>query len=357
MNVKEAREWLDVLWSEVLTSGSNKPDAEVDRLVSSKVVSIRYAVLTQLLGKVADPTRSLLFFQLGEKEVGAWDARSFCASVIVPWVSDNHDVLGTSAEPYASKPLRRKRLERDAPNIRDKTEWAALYDFFAPLDRASDDKLEKAVRRCLGSVARRLSLQSFKYQIPIRVSLPNLCNAVESFLSKPSGGSRTLSVVAAMMQVLGDGLSIFTRVESQGINEADAASGAPGDIMCYDETDNMVLAVEVKDRDLTLSDVRSSTRKVRESDDTLSNLLFATPGIRDQESSKIHESMTAAWASGLNIYQVDIIDLTKYIFVLLPEEWRPVFLRQIGKELDRRGDHEHRHAWHRLLSALGEQTV
>ena len=321
-------------------------------MVNSKVASIRYAVLTQLLGKIADSTRSLMFFQLGEQEEGAWDARSFSVSVIVPWVSENHDVIGTSAEPYASKPLRRLRLERDGANIRDKSEWAGLYDFLAPLDTAQIEDLEAVFKRCLASVARRLSGQSFKYQIPIRVSLPALRRTLEAFLREPSGGYRALAVAVAMMQVLGKGFSIFSHVESQGLNEADAASGAPGDVMCYDEAGNMLLAVEVKDRSLTLADVRSSSRKARESDDALSRLLFTTPGIKEQDRPVIYDSMTAAWASGLNIYQVDILDLATSTFVLLPEVWRPTLLRVIGEELNRRGNHEHRRAWHRLLSAL-----
>ena len=40
-------------------------------------------------------------------------------------------------------------------------------------------------------------------------------------------------VAAALMQVLGEGFSLFSRVESQGVNEADAATGVPGDVMCY----------------------------------------------------------------------------------------------------------------------------
>ena len=158
------------------------------------------------------------------------------------------------------------------------------------------------------------------------------------------------------MQVVGDGFSLFERVESQGLNEADVASGAPGDIMCYDDSNHMVLAVEVKDRALTLSDVRASTRKARESDAALSSLLFAAPGIRNRDETAIDNSVMTAWASGLNIYQIDIVDLAASTFSLLSEDWRPTLLRQIGKELDARGDHAHRRAWHDLLSTLGENA-
>lgn len=356
MDNAEAREWLDTAWSAALAAEATDPDPAIDRLVNSKVTSIRYAVITQLLGKVANPDRSLVYLQSGTDEPGAWNARSFCDSVVVPWVTENHDVIGTSSEPYASKPLRRLRLERDMPDVRNKAEWAALFDFFDPLDHATPVEAQKALTRCLESVARRLSGQTFKYQIPLRVSLPGLRQALETFLGESSGGFRPLAVTAAMMRVLGRGFSIFSRVTSQGVNEADAASGAPGDVMCYDEDDHMILAVEVKDRELTLSDVKAFTRKARESDKRLSNLLFAAPSIREREIDSIHDAVAAAWASGQNVYQMDIIDLAVAAFVLLSEEWRPELLREIGKELDDRGDHAHRKAWQDRLVALAEQN-
>ena len=356
MNNEQAREWLDRVWAKALNADDQTPDPEVDRLVNSGLVSIRYAVLTQLLGKIADRERSLLALQLGEGEAGAWDPRSFAAAVIVPWVAANNDVMGTSPDPYVNNPLRRPLLERDAPGRNKQDEWNALHDFLAPLDEASRKDVKVAFRRCLASVARRMAGQSFKYQIPVRVSLPDMLGTLDSFLAEPSGGFRALAVAAAMMTVLGEGFSLFTRIESQGLNEADAASGAPGDVVCFDDNDQMVLAVEVKDRELTLADVRSSTRKAREADAALTNLLFTTPGIKHQDRANIDESVAATWAAGMNVYQADILDLAASTFVLLAEDWRPALMRQIGDELDRRGDHRHRRSWRDLLSALGEKT-
>lgn len=349
MTPQETRQWLDAVWAEVLEAGQADPDAEVDRLVNSGLVSIRYAFVTQLLGKIADPARSLLAFQLGGQEAGAWDARSFCTAVVVPWVADNHGVMGASLDPYVNNPLRVPLLERDAPGRRYQAEWNALYDFLEPLDNAPPEEIKAAFRRCLASVARRLAGQAFRYQIPVRVSLPALCETLGAYLDEPSGGHRPLAVAAAMMRVLGDGFSIFARVEAQGLNEADAAGGAPGDVMCYGADGRMVLAVEVKDRALTLADVRGSTRKAREADIALTNLLFAVPAIGEPEAIAAAQG---EWAAGLNVYVVDIVDLAKATFVLMPEESRPTLLRAIGTELDDRGDHAHRRAWHDLLLGL-----
>ncbi len=352
----EARKWLDGAWVRVLESGLGEPDLEVDRLVNSRLVSIRYAVFTQMLGKIANAQRSLLSLQLGsERSPGSWDARSFCSSVIVPWVADNHDVLGNSPDPYVNNPLRRERLDEGTHQLRYKEEWDALVAFLAPLDVAGRIKLESAFIRCLESASRRLADQSFGYQVPIRVSLPQMIRVLKAFLAETSGGLRALVLTVAAMTVLGNAFSLFENVSSQGLNEADSLSGAPGDVMCMDSNGNIILAVEVKDRALTLSDVRNSTQKARTSADPFSNLLFASPRIREDERDSIRKNIETAWASGLNISQIDIIDLTNAAFSLLSESWRPKLLREIGAELDKRADHIHRRAWYDLLSSIGGQ--
>lgn len=353
MNNSESRAWLDAAWEQALAenaaSPATIPDGQIDELVNSGVSSIRYALITQLLGKIADPERSLMYLQSGSSTAGAWNARSFCDAVIVPWVSENQNVLGTSAEPYASKPLRRARLEREMPNVRDKKDWKLLFDFFDSLEKSNPQKLEQAMRGCLRAVARRLAAQSFKYEILLRISLPDLREILWEFLADSSGGLRPLVVATALMRIFGEGFSLFSRVESQGINEADAASGAPGDIMCHAEDGKILLAIEVKDRELTLTDTDASIRKSRQSGDSLSNLLFAAPRIRQHDRESIETSIQSAWATGLNIYHVDIVDFATHGLVLLDESWRPKFLREIGRELDTRGDPVHRRSWNEIL--------
>ena len=354
MDNSTIRKWLDAEWTEVLRIAESAPDPDMDQLVDSSIVSIRYALLTQILGKIADPSRSLLYLQSGKGEPGAWNARSFCDSVVVPWVAENHDVIGSSAEPYASKPLRRLRLSRDMSDVRNTNEWDRLVDLFESLEHVSPAELRKAYRRCLRALARRLSRQSFKYPIPLRISAAKTRETLQEFLSNQSGGLRPMVVATSLMQVLGESFGLFNKIESQGVNEADAASGLPGDIMCYDADDRLIMAVEVKDRNLTLTDVRSSTRKAQQADQKLSNLLFTAPGMVPSETVQIGEFMERAWASGLNLHRVDLLKLTMNSLMLLDEEWRPKLLRWIGNELDRRGEHSHRHAWYDILSRLAE---
>ena len=350
MTAQQARELLDQEWQEALAAGDAGEDPEIDALVNSRVVSIRYAVLTQILGKVADPSRNLLALQLGaSSEAGAWDARSFSTAVIVPWVTANQQVLGTSAEPYASKPLRRARLSRDMTDVRDKTQWRALVTLFESLEDAIPDELRTIFRRVLRSLARRLAQQSFIYPVPPRVSMNQLQAVLTGFLKEPSGGLRPLAVAAALFETLGKGFSLFSKVESQGVNEADAASGMPGDIMCYDDANQLCLAIEVKDTALTLAHVNASSLKMRQATSGLTSFIFAVPNISGPDAGPIEELVRREWASGVNLYTIDIQTLSQTAFTLLDETWRVQFIQAVGRELDARQNQAARKAWYDLL--------
>ena len=108
-------EILRSMWNDVLGNPAEAPDPTIDQLIRCPVVSIRYALLTQLLGKAVDESRDALSIQRGDAstadESGRWDARSFCSANVVPWVNESGQVLGTSPDPYVNNPLRRPRLD------------------------------------------------------------------------------------------------------------------------------------------------------------------------------------------------------------------------------------------------------
>ena len=351
MNNAGARKWLDDEWAAAMAANETKPDLEIDALANSNGVAVRYALVTQLLGKIADPSRNLNTVQLAAGETGAWNARSFSDAVVVPWVSDNQHVLGTSAEPYASKPLRRERIERNMPNVRYQADWNALVALFDCLESSDGEAVKEAFRRVLRSLVRRLASQTFGYAIPQRISLRRLQIILDAFLSSPSGGLRPLAITAALMRTVGGAFSLFSKVESQGINEADAASGIPGDVICYclDDPKRICLAIEVKDLELTLAHIDASSLKAKQADVGLANVLFTVPGVRAANCDYIAARIATEWASGMNIYVVSIRTLVDALFVLVDESWRVRLVREIGDELDARQDQSARRAWHDLL--------
>ena len=49
---EEIRRWLDEEWGKALQDHDPEPDDEIDALANANVNSIRYALVTQILGKI-----------------------------------------------------------------------------------------------------------------------------------------------------------------------------------------------------------------------------------------------------------------------------------------------------------------
>lgn len=359
MNNDALSRWLQERWCRVSNEAEQKDDPELDRLVNSRVKSIRYAALTQLLGKLADPSRDVLCLQRGEPDdaavAGRWDARSLCSKVVVPWDQENQSVLGGSADPYVNNPLRRPRLDVQLEALKNGADWEALVAF---LERASAEgtssALEGAINRYLRAVRRRLDSQVVHYGVPPRVSLDQLLYVLGHYLGPSSRGLRALAAATALFRILGTSLGQFS-VMSQGLNEADSATGAPGDILCIGKDGQTVMAVEVKDRPQTLVDVEAGIAKAQRAG--VSRLLFIVSGAVKKEAAAIRRRSVAAWAQGIDVHTTDLQTLARTSFVLLDEVWRPEFLSELGTELNRRNaPFGHRQALADLLSRLDKQA-
>lgn len=353
----EVKEWLLNAWEQVIGNMAKGPDPDMDILVDSNVVAIRYAIITQLLGKFADSRRDALCLQRGEAQgPGAdkrWDARSLCRHIVVPWVQGANNVLGTSADPYVSNPLRRPHLKEHL----GKANWIPLLNFLEEVEnRASPAFTEKQLRRCLHSIARRFSRLNIEYPIPNRISLSQTENIVSRFLQQGSGGEKPLIVATALMRAFNGRVSLFSRIESQKINQADVASGVPGDILCYrnqGDEEILQLAIEVKDRKLTITELDSTIGKARRSQ--LTEILFVTRGINESEKEEIVSRIGREWAQGTNVYDSTLQDLIRAIFSIAGEKCRIDFLREVGSEIDEKASQpDLKSEWSDLLNSLTE---
>ena len=209
--------------------------------------------------------------------------------------------------------------------------------------------VRNALRKVLSALARKLAQQSFSYPVPQRMSLGHLKSMLNDFLDESSGGLRPLAVSTALLRTLGEAFSLFTEVTSQGLNESDAATGTPGDIMCYKQ-EVLSLVVEVKDTELTLTQAEASSFKAKQSRQDLSNLLFIVPRLSQKDLHAIEALVNTDWASGLNVYTLDLDTLANAVFPLPDERWRIHFARDVGVELDERQNQPARKHWFQLLA-------
>ena len=339
------------MWQEALAVPTPEIDEGIDELITCSVVSIRYALLTQLLGKLSDPTRDALSIQRGEAATaaadGRWDARSFCQASVVPWVAETSQVLGTSPDPYVNNPLRRPRLDAGYEPRRDRALWDKLTETLAVVqERNAPEYTETQLRLCLVSLTRQYNALAVQFDVPQRISLDTAASVVTRYLQEPSGGERPQIIVAALMRTIGQRFQIFDRVDRQGINEADAATDSPGDVICY-QNDEQVLSVEVKDRAVTLDDVDTAILKARRS--RITELLFATV-TPQADDVRVVERTAQEFSLGINVYQLHIEALMRVILAIAGEASRVEFLTLVGEELnDRVTQPAHKLAWQQLL--------
>ena len=346
-------EQLRALWGETLEEAP-QIDEGIDELINCNVVSIRYALLTQLVGKFCDAGHDALSIQRGEAETAdaadRWDARSFCKDNVVPWVAEAGQVLGTSPDPYVNKPLRRSRLDGDTQTLRSRPLWDKLTAILRDVQQQGNSEFtEQQLRRCLASLMHKYNALNIQFDVPQRISLETTVNAVSLYLAEPSGGERPQIIVAALMRIVGEKFGLFDQVLRQAINEADAASSRPGDVVCSLEGEE-VLAVEVKDRTLEIQDVETVIIKARRSN--ITEVLFANTSPR-QDAPDIADRVQREFGLGINIYDLEIEMLLRVILTIAGEDSRTEFLTIVGEELNERVTQpSHKIAWQELLLRL-----
>lgn len=206
---------LQGMWREVVAGTITADDSEVDghikesvaTLIESNTVALRYCLPTQLLGKLTDSSLDTLCLQRGEGSESQWDPRSFATKVIVPWVRDNENVLGTSSDPYVSNPLRQPRVMPNPPNVRSNSLplWEALYAVLNAVEERNDPEFTRAVFLVVLLEAHKaLERQDFDYPVLPRVSLEQTLYAVKTLLACSREGEHAMSLAAACSPSSGD---------------------------------------------------------------------------------------------------------------------------------------------------------
>lgn len=348
-----ARELLDELWEIVTQEEGGEINPDIARLVGSRYVAIRYCLPTQLLGKLTDPKLDCLCLQKGSGDSDSqWDPRSFSSKVIVPWSVENQAVLGTSPDPYVGKPLRKARLEENPRNVKGKEEWVLLYRVLDEVERrGSQEYTRLCMLQTLRGIHQKFAELVFEYIVPERVSIEQTEKLIGEFLSEGSGGDRGLSVAAALFETFGKYFGIYKEVKRHVINAADQATGMAGDIECIGDDGELRLAIEVKERNLTLADVTSAILKARKA--SLRELLFNAPGTNPPEKEEMAELFARTWASGTNLYRLSIDELVRVGLSLTGESGRKNFLENVGRQLDEYGTQpSNRQRWKKLLEGM-----
>ena len=267
-------------------------------------------------------------------------------------------MLGGSQEPYVNNPL---RVPEVSPKYRyaqkDKPGWDELLIVLDAIERkANQDFTHRVFRQVLTEIYWRLSSVRVVYPAPRRVSLNKTMEVIEEFLAAHSGGDRLLALSCALFKVIGSRFGLYAEVKRGKITAADEPSGTLADLECVTKEERLVFAVEVKDRHITISQLRAKLRTMRERQ--VSEIFFvATQGAVPAERSAVESLIEREFASGQNVYVTDLERLSRTTLALIGEEGRRDFLKETSAQLEKyRSDIKHRRAWASILEKLQQHT-
>ena len=227
--------------------------------------------------------------------------------------------------------------------------WDKLCDVIDAVENGSNEFAKDVFRQVLLEIYRKLGTTDIKYDVPLRASLANAIAVVEDFSREQSGGDRPLALTAALFQVVGDYFKLFKNVRREKINTSDRSSGQVADIECVDDYGRVVIAVEVKDRTIKVSDFEEKLTSTRQRG--IGEVFFVSARGNKQPDG-MPDRLEKEFSAGQNLYVFNLIDLARSVLALAGEESRRDFLSHVGEQLDAFSDTKHRLAWKKALQQM-----
>jgi len=244
---------LDALFAEAVAlvdqdAAAAVPDAAMvaSRIVfDSKVQSYREGLLGCALARIIDPSIDLSRPYVSHGE-GSYNGRTLDEKVVNPFLKIRQIPSGKS--PFLSLFRRGFRFIRDPGiNVRDQVGYSAMIDYVELLQAAEPNDATDLARHLCAEFVRLRNRSRIELVRIIRMTLDQLSAVIAALLRERSGGRFPVFLVAAMFEATRDRFGAPWEIEVQGINTADAASSAGGDIVIR-EHGAIVLAIEVTER-------------------------------------------------------------------------------------------------------------
>jgi len=173
---------------------------------------------------------------------------------------------------------------------------------------------------------------------------------LDRYLAEKSGGDREQAVACALFQLIGSRFRLYDRVKRAATTAADTATGQVADLECL-SGDDIVLAVEVKDQQLTVGQLQATVDSARAKQ--VSEILFvAQKGIAVADEAAIPPKIEEQFSGGQNVYVLDLRSLAKVTLAIMGEQARPQLLRLVAQQLEQfASEFRHRQAWSDVLDS------
>lgn len=333
------RNKLDVLWAKVQPLPldeilvGNDLNRCLERIFSSRTKTYQYAVITQLLAKLDDPTKDARCIQKreGDLDPSRFDARSICSKVVVPWERAAGSPLGLKDDPYVNNPMRVPDFAMAFQHKqKDKKTWADLVALFEHVQQ-EPASTRSLLMQCLLMIRAMREGQQVKFPTPQRASLQDTLHVTHAFLKTRSGGARLQLVGFAVFDAIRKSWGIFDEVVTAPVNASDAASGKSADIVCR-RASKVVMACEVKDRDMNIEMLHGTITNARL--EKVTELFALVRGKDSRHEEEIRSRIDREFKHGMNVYVLESDAFLALVLALIGESGRQHYLRSMVEGME-----------------------
>ena len=235
----------------------------IDFVIDSNHLTFKYVLFTAILSKATDPTINALCLQAKSQLPGAYDARTVCHKVIVPFEMDTlQKALGGSNEPFLNKPARFTELDKSNA-VRRGRDQSVLNSLCDNLPRI---KTQKDATQCLVYLIYKLiSIRDMKnslttFSVPESANLPSkLMEFIDRAIENSFEGEVLTLLVSGVYYLRFRKLNSI--VEVHPVNESGASGREISDLDVY-VNGTLISSNELKDKDYAETDVRHAADKV-----------------------------------------------------------------------------------------------
>lgn len=260
----------------------------------------------------------------------AFNGRTLDERVINPFLQDNR--IPSSKGPYLNVFRRSVEFnESTRGGVRDKKAYDAFLVVLSRLQAASDDSSLQQVLRYL--LYRFLELRE-KASVPLariqRMSLEQFEALISGLLETPSGGRLPVLLVVATFTTIKEFFKLDWEISYQGINVADIASGAGGDITIK-RGDRILMAAEVTERPVDRARVLSTFSAKIAPIGIEDYLFFVRPGAPTADAL---QQVRQYFAQGHEVNFLTIKDWTMAILATIGSDGRALFTKTLLELLD-----------------------
>ncbi len=312
---------------------SSSQKQAIDAIILGDHKTFRYLLITALLAKTINPRVHPRSLQAQANLQGAYDARSLCHFVWVPFEREHLDSrLGGSNEPYLNKPARFPSVNKSnaVRAGKDRQYLHSLYDLLEGLNTADANVVKGAFMHAFKQIMSRDGMTGSDGQLTeLELSSALMENFLNSYMTQSFGGEVPVSLVGAILSMRFASKKFAVKVHPA--NQAGSSSNEVGDIDVYDG-DIVVLPVEVKDKTFGRADVKHAVSKAKQSD--CRRLLFATgPQGRPGTDADIRALVYENAEDGFDLTFISVAKLVQAECSLLNATERHILLGHIDRIL------------------------